>query len=76
MELQKALIRFATKDIKLAKKSGVVCVTDTKEGNIEIVLENEIFTFTTISGNIIGQFLEKEAIKKLASLFVVVTGQN
>lgn len=72
MNLQTTLTKFAKQDIKIAKKSGIVCVTDTKEGNIEITFENETFTFSTLwTSNNLGQFSEKEAVKKLASLYQV-----
>jgi hypothetical protein len=42
--LIKALNRFADKDMSLARKTGAVCITDTKVGNVEVQYDDGVYT--------------------------------
>lgn len=73
MELQKALTKFATSDINEAQKRGLVCITDTKEGNVQVeyISERKMFIITKFNGPTIAVLKKKEAIIKVASLYQV-----
>ena len=42
-DIQTALIKFAKSDLRIAKKDGIVVVTQSKIGNIEIEYDGDTF---------------------------------
>lgn len=77
MNLQAQLKKIAKSDLKIAQKQGVVCVTGTKAGNVQIRLVHGcLFRFENFNtGELIhsahGANSLKEAVEYLASLYVV-----
>lgn len=71
--LQNTLVKYAKQDLAIARKNGVVCITDTKEGNIEVeyISERKMFIITKLNGPTIAVLKSKEAVLKIADLYQV-----
>lgn len=67
------LLKYATKDLNLARKEGRLTVCQTKIGNIEIEYTAAFFTFKNFNTGVFigGRMTMAEAKEKLASLYQV-----
>lgn len=45
-EIEKALEKYATSDLRLAKRHGMIMVAQTKQGNVEITHADGVYTLT------------------------------
>lgn len=77
MDLQTQLKKIAKSDLTIAKKKGVVCVTGTKVGNVQVrLVHGVLFRFENFNtGELLhsahGANTMKEAVEYLASLYQV-----
>ena len=76
-QIEQATKKAARQDLKIAKTQGMVCVTGTKQGNIQIkVVHGVLFRFENFNtGELLnwnsGAKTMKEAVELLASLYIV-----
>jgi hypothetical protein len=76
-KMKAQLLKFAKQDLKIAKTEGVVCVTGTKVGNVQIKLVHScLYRFENFNtGELLhsahGANTAKEAAEYLSSLYQV-----